>query len=116
MSGLFGDIPLRTQFEHVLIRGFAQFDAATTFNKVVVPVTATLLDFVLMPFFLSRLVGMKLQSYQMRTLAARYSIHGYIALLALWKGLRATWTYVNSLHNEIRDSRYLIGTKLSNRN
>lgn len=115
MTGMFGDIPLRLQFEHILIRGFVQFDAYSALRHVLLPVTAFLLDLILVPFFYSRLLCMYVDSYLLRTVFVRYSIHGYIAASALWRVLRTSYAYIISLHNEIRDSRYLIGTKLSNR-
>ncbi len=52
LTGMFGDIPLRLQFEQILIRGFAQFDATTTLRKVILPTVAGLLDYLLVPRYL----------------------------------------------------------------
>jgi hypothetical protein len=112
---MFGDIPLRLQFEQILIRGFAQFDAGTTLFKVVLPVTATLLDFLLVPYFLARVACLFVQSYLLRTVLVRFSIHIYIVMRVLIFAVRHVYTYLTTLHNELRDSRYLIGTKLTNR-
>ena len=115
MTGMFGDIPLRLQLEHILIRGFVQFDASNALRKVFLPVTSFLLEMILVPFCCSRLLCMYVNSYLLRTVIVRFSIHGYIALTVLWKVARTSYAYIVSVHNEIRDSRYLIGTKLSNR-
>lgn len=115
LTGMFGDIPLRLQFEQILIRGFAQFDAATTLRRVIVPVVARLLDFLLVPYFLARLACLFLQSYLLRTVLVRFSIHIYITVRVLIFAARHVYLYLTTLHNELRDSRYLIGTKLTNR-
>lgn len=106
---------MRLQFEQILIRGFAQFDAGTTLFKVVLPVTATLLDFLLVPYFLARVACLFVQSYLLRTVLVRFSIHIYIVMRVLIFAVRHVYTYLTTLHNELRDSRYLIGTKLTNR-
>jgi len=115
MTGMFGDIRLRLEFEHIMIRGFVQFDALSALKNVLFPVIRTLLDFILIPFFFSRLFCTLATSYLLRTKIVRYSIHAHILCIVLWKLACKTCSYVASLHNEIRDSRYLIGTKLSNR-
>jgi len=115
MTGMFGDIRLRLEFEQIMIRGFAQFDALSALKNVLLPVITALLDFILIPFFFSRMFCMLTTSYLLRTKIVRYSIHTYLLCIVLWKVVCRACTYVASLHNEIRDSRYLIGTKLSNR-
>ena len=115
LTGLFGDIPLRLQFEQILIRGFAQFDAWETLIHVIIPVIVKLLDLILVPFFLARTATIFIQSYFMRTLLVRFSLHLYIVLRIVFFVIRQVYTYLVTLHNEVRDSRYLIGTKLTNR-
>ncbi len=115
LTGMFGDIPLRLQFEQIIIRGFAGFDAGTTLRRVVLPTICALLDFLLVPYFLARAAGMLVQSYLLRTLMVRFCIHAYILLRVTVWAARHLVVYLVTLHNEIRDSRYLIGTKLTNR-
>ena len=71
-----------------------------------------------MPFFISRtlcLFVLKERSYALQTLVTRFSFIGYligsqmIGLLE-WVGKRLI-----KLHNDIYDSRFLVGTELTNR-
>ena len=55
------------------------------------------------------------QGYLLRTLLVRTSYHIYIALRFGGIGVWRACCYLHRLHNEIRDSKYLIGTKLTNR-
>lgn len=112
---MFGDIPLRLQFEQILIRGFAQFDAWSAFIHVIVPVTRRLFDLLLIPFFAARTASVFIQSYLFRTLLVRFSVHIYIGLRVLFYAVGHLYQYLVTVHNEVRDSRYLIGTKLTNR-
>ena len=115
LTGMFGDIALRLQFEQIMIRGFAQFDAWSTFINVIVPVTRRLFDLLLVPFFAARTASIFIQSYLLRTILVRFSVHIYIGLRILFYVIRQVYQYLVTLHNEVRDSRYLIGTKLTNR-
>eukprot|EP00428_Durinskia_dybowskii_P073574 CAMPEP_0170412666 /NCGR_PEP_ID=MMETSP0117_2-20130122/31099_1 /TAXON_ID=400756 /ORGANISM="Durinskia baltica, Strain CSIRO CS-38" /LENGTH=1434 /DNA_ID=CAMNT_0010670389 /DNA_START=607 /DNA_END=4911 /DNA_ORIENTATION=+ len=115
LSGMFGDIDLRTQLEMVIIRGFAQFDAKVTMQRVVVPVTLFLLDLLLMPYALASCACAFTQSYQVRTILLRYCYHANIAAQLLGFGTHRTITALVKLYNEVRDSKYLIGTQLTNR-
>lgn len=115
LSGVFGDIEMRNHLEHIIIRGFAQFDATHTLKMVVLPTILALMDFVAVPFFAARLCTMFLPSYMWRTLVVRFSYHTYIALRLCAHLATRLVEYLVRLHNEIRDSRYLIGTRLTNR-
>lgn len=115
LTGMFGDIALRLQFEQILIRGFAQFDAWSALVNVIIPVTRRLFDLLLIPFFAARTATIFIQSYFLRAMLVRYSVHIYIGLRILYFALRYVYQYLVTLHNEVRDSRYLIGTKLTNR-
>ena len=112
---MFGDIDLRTQLEMVIIRGFAQFDAKVTMQRVVVPVTLFLLDLLLMPYALASCACAFTQSYQVRTILLRYCYHANIGAQLLGFGTHRTITALVKLYNEVRDSKYLIGTQLTNR-
>lgn len=116
LSGVFGDIPLRFQMEQILIRGFAQFDAIMAVQRIVLPVLIPLLDFTIVPYFFARLCCLGLDSYLLRTCVVRFSLHAYVLLRVLAWMVARWYTYFATLHSEIRDSRYLIGTKLINRN
>jgi len=115
LSGLFGELELRNQMEMVIIRGFAHFDAAQSLQRVVYPILLHLLDLLLVPYFIARCLCMVTPSYYLRTLMVRYCFHVYIAALVLMHVSYHLVVAVVRLHNEVRDSKYLIGTKLTNR-
>ena len=100
----------------LLIRGFAHFDLHIFLQRIYVPLLLPLCDVVFVPFFAARLLGAVWQAtYYQRTVYVRYSMHAYLLLRALWAVLSISVRYLINLHNEIRDSRYLIGTELTNR-
>lgn len=101
--------------ELVLIRGFAQFDAALSLQRVVYPVLLRLLDLLLVPYFFARCLCLVTPSYYLRTIILRYCFHVYIAALVFMHAGYHVIGAVIKLHNEVRDSKYLIGTKLTNR-
>ncbi len=53
--------------------------------------------------------------YAIQTLVVRHSYMAYIALRLLHRGARSLRKEVGKLYVEIRDSRYLHGTELTNR-
>jgi len=115
LSGVFGDIELRTQLELIIIRGFAQFDAKHCWDVLVLPTCLVLMDLALVPYFCARFLSMGVQSYTLRTLLVRFSFHSYIILrVSLYVAYHSV-RYLVKLHNEVRDSKYLIGTQLTNR-
>ena len=115
LSGLFGDIDLCLRLELILIRGFAQFNALSCLRHVVAPTLLVLCDLLLVPYFCARLACMFLSSYLLRTLLVRFSYHAYVALRVVTYLSYHLAAYLVKLHNEVRDSKYLIGTKLTNR-
>lgn len=115
LTGVFGEVDLRNQLEMLMIRGFQNFEFHHFFFKVYLPIVIPLMDLVCIPFFLARWVGMYSESYLIRTLLVRYSMHIYIGLRCLWSLLCTLVQYLVNLHNEIRDTRYLLGTELANR-
>jgi hypothetical protein len=115
ITGFFGEIPLRIQLEAILIRGFSQFDAKTTLEKVVFPIAVFLMDLSFIPYFFAKILTMFIKSYFMRTMLVRFCIHIYIFLRVSFYAIYTSYHYLVVLHNEIRDSRYLIGTQLTNR-
>ncbi len=101
--------------EMTIIRGFAHFDFIHFMKHVFLPVTIPLLDMVLFPFLLARLAGYLFDDYVVQTALVRFSLHGWIVLRFLYAGLKNVVKRIVSLHNEIRDTRYLVGTELTNR-
>lgn len=110
-----GDIDLRTHLEMLMIRGFLHFDLKHFMDKVYLPIVLPLMDLVCIPFFAGRCLSMLTVNYTYRTLLVRYSSHMYIICRCLVYLARAAINYLVTLHNEIRDSRYLVGTQLENR-
>ena len=107
---------MRLQLELILMRGFAQFDALHSLKHVVLPALLLLLDLLLVPYFAARLLSATLvKSYLLRIVLARYCYHAYILLRGAVYVLHTGFSYLVKLHNEVRDSKYLIGTKLTNR-
>lgn len=101
--------------EMLLIRGFEHFDAAHALNNILCPVCLMLLDVLLVPHFLARIACAFVPSYLARTLLMRFCYHAYILTrIAVYAAYGVATTLVK-LHNEVRDSKYLIGTKLTNR-
>lgn len=99
----------------LLIRGFEQFDAMHAVSTILLPVCVILLDFLLVPHFLARAACVLVPSYLARTLMMRFCYHTYIMIrIAVYVAYRVAVTLVK-LHNEVRDSKYLIGTRLTNR-
>jgi hypothetical protein len=115
LAGVFGEIALRTELEMMTIRGFAHFQLDHFMSKIFWPLAGPLADLVFVPFFLSRFAGMFIESYLMRTLLVRVSMHIYLLVRLTVFLSTAAFNYLITLHNEIRDSRFLIGVELSNR-
>lgn len=117
LAGVFGDTPLRDELEMVLIRGFAHFDLKLFISRIFLPLLIPLCDVVFVSFFVARALGVALDaSYEWRTIFVRFSLHSYILLKIVIIVSVAAVKYLVNLHNEIRDSRYLIGTELTNLN
>lgn len=112
---MFGELDLRNQMEMVLIRGFAQFDAAVCLQRIVLPVTLFLTDLLFTPYFLARCACMVVPSPVLQNLMVRYCYHAYIAVICVGYGAYQALAALVKLHTEVRDSKYLIGTRLTNR-
>jgi hypothetical protein len=80
------------------------------------PMIAQLLDYLCIPYFLSRVLGLILDSsYQTKTLLVRYSFLAYFAFRISLLAAAYVYGIFKRWYNDIRDSRYLIGTELTNR-
>jgi hypothetical protein len=102
--------------EMTIIRGFAHFDFWHFMKQVFLPVTIPLLDMVCFPFFLARFAGIFFpENYVLRTALVRFSLHGWMVLRLLYSGMKNVIQRVISFYQEIRDTRYLVGTELTNR-
>jgi hypothetical protein len=111
---LVGDIPLRLELELVLLRGLAHFDLRHFLRKVLLPLLLPLLDLLTPSYLLPRILPSTVP-YATRAIVARYAVHSCLAVYAALCSLRQLVSYVIALHTEIRDSRYLLVTQLTNR-
>ena len=117
MLGAFGDIEWKRRFDRVYNDGLQRIDTIYIITKIMLPIAIYLLDFLVFPYFLSRVLIMitGTTSYSISTLCTRYSFALYVILRTLWYVLVVLYGILVRLHNEIRDSRYLLGTELANR-
>jgi E3 ubiquitin-protein ligase MARCH6 len=111
-----GENHWRPIFERVLVQGFWHMNMSMIFREIVFPVLIFLADFVLVPYFVTRLAGVLLDlSYEYRSFLVRFSFIGFAITRCIINGLIELVTILTKLHNSIRDSRYLVGTQLTNR-
>jgi hypothetical protein len=91
-------------------------DLSFIVRKIMIPIFLYLLDRLIVPYFFARTLGLCLtQSYTLRTLIMRYSFVVYYVSRLIVVGIRFAREYVGRMHTEILDSRYLVGTELTNR-
>ena len=78
------------------------------------PMTMKLLDYLCTPYFIARLLGLFITSYRAKTLLVRLSFLSYFAARVSF--LISDYIHKNLVkwYNDLRDSRYLIGTELTN--
>jgi len=116
LLGGFGDNEWKVKFERVINQGILGMDLTFVFNEIVFPVLFALGDFIIIPYFISRFIGILItEDYQTRSLLVRYSFMTFALLRIAGHALFNMSTYIRKLHNDIRDSRYLVGTELTNR-
>jgi hypothetical protein len=116
LAGVFGDVLWQLRLELVFLRGFERIDFTFTMVQVTLPVFVFLLDHLLIPYCLARLVGLLfLESYMLRSLIMRYSFAVYLIVRLLFRSYGFIKAKLIKLHNDIHDSRYLLGTELKNR-
>jgi hypothetical protein len=109
----------RQRFERVIQQGITNIDVVYIIKEIFLPILILLLDHLVIPYFFGRLIGLvigiQVEKYTIRTLICRYSFLTYIILkLFIWS-MYKLYNILRKLHNEIRDSRYLLGTELTNR-
>jgi len=84
-------------------------------HQLVLPVLTVLMDLLLVPYFMARVGCMFVHDYQTRTVMVRFSYHLYLLLRLAGHLSLQLIRYLSALHQDVRDSRYLIGTQLTNR-
>ena len=90
-------------------------DVKLIVTSFVWPVTLKLLDYLCTPYLIARVLGLFVSSFIVRTLLVRLCFLAYFAAQILLVGALHAHKYLNKWYNDLRDSRYLIGTELTNR-
>jgi hypothetical protein len=90
------------KFQKVINDGVGNLDALYIYTHIIGPVTIYLLDFTLLPYFFAKCICLFTTSYATQTML----------LIVIGRKL---YQYIVTLHDEIRDSRYLLGKELTNR-
>ena len=84
-------------------------------SNIILPIIIWLLDFFLVPYFISKCLSCFTSSYANQTLLVRYSYYVYLMMrIGIFAG-KGVHKELVALHDEMRDSRYLVGTELTNR-
>lgn len=116
MMGMFGnDDEWKRRWQRVYDAGVTNIDLHFAFFEIIIPLTFICLDHLLVPFFVSRTMCFYIQSYATQTIVTRYSFLAYFLFFKLFDGLKIVFKYLVGVYNQVRDSRYLIGTELTNR-
>jgi hypothetical protein len=105
----------RVKFERVMTRGVANIELKFITFEIIIPTITWLLDFLLIPYFISRLICYFITSYTIQTIIVRYSFLVYFVLRITVFVSKKMYISLEALHNEMRDTRYLVGTELTNR-
>lgn len=96
--------------------GLEQLETIYIATHIVIPVIIWSLDFLLIPYFISKCLCCFVSSYTYQSLLVRYSYSIYSMIrIGLFFGQKLYKNMIR-LHDEMRDSRYLVGTELTNRN
>ena len=103
------------KFQKVINDGVGNLDALYIYSHIIGPVTIFLLDFTLLPYFFAKCICLFTTSYATQTMLVRQSFPLYLLLRFLIVIGRKLYQYIVTLHDEIRDSRYLLGKELTNR-
>jgi E3 ubiquitin-protein ligase DOA10 len=103
------------KFQKVINDGVGNLDALYIYTHIIGPVTIYLLDFTLLPYFFAKCICLFTTSYATQTMLVRQSFPLYLLLRLMIVIGRKLYQYIVTLHDEIRDSRYLLGKELTNR-
>ena len=95
--------------------GFEKSDFVFILTSIILPVTFWLLDFLLMPYFIARFMCYFTSSYALQTNLVRYSYVTYLLVRILHKLSKLVYGRLMILHDDVRDSKYLLGQELRNR-
>lgn len=117
LLGMFGDNIWRRKWQRAVDLGILALDPSYILLELIFPIVIICLDYLLTPFFISRLMCLFIysDSYYQQTIVTRFSFLAYFILRQVFKLLVAGMSHIRALHNSVRDARYLVGTELSNR-
>lgn len=113
--GLLGENEWKRRWQKFFDQGVTNIDLHFVFLDILSPLMVMCLDHLLVPYFLSRTICFYIQSYEMQTIVTRYSFLIYFLIFKLFDSVKAAFNYFRGFYNQVRDSRYLIGTELTNR-
>ena len=117
LIGAVGGDEWRVKLERVLELGFERLDVVFVFGQIIGPILLQLLDQLLVPYFLGKIAGLCFQGdYLVQSCIMRFAYIAYLAIRLAYRALTYAARLVVRMHNEFRDSRYLLGTELANRN
>ena len=113
---LIDDNALRNNIERVINLGVERINLTFTFREIIFPVLFNTSDFILIPYFFSRLAGVYFDlPYEMKSKLVRLSFVMYLLFRLFVFSMKEIYSILKKKYNDIRDSRYLIGTELTNR-
>jgi hypothetical protein len=116
MVGAFGESEYRTRLERVMRMGFARINTWEIATGIIAPVIVFLCDFLFVPFFVARTIAaFYLDSYYAQTILVRFAPLTYLLSKIALVFTVKVYKYLVTVHDEIRDSTYLIRTELTNR-
>mmetsp|Transcript_13517 Transcript_13517/g.20306 ORF Transcript_13517/g.20306 Transcript_13517/m.20306 type:complete len:1060 (-) Transcript_13517:77-3256(-) len=116
LVGAFGESLWRDRFSRVIRSGFSGVDFTFILVEIICPILMFLIDRLVLPYFFARILGLAcVDSYAYRTLVMRFSFPLYFVSQFVFMGIARVKHAVINLHNDIRDSMYLLGTELKNR-
>jgi hypothetical protein len=115
LIGAVGGEEWRVKLERVMHLGIERIDVAFIFGEVITPIALQLLDQLLVPYFLGKLVGLFFADYLLKSCLMRFAYVAYLAFRLLCRMAAFVVRLIVRIHNEFRDARYLLGTELANR-
>jgi len=115
MIGVMGDNIWRRRFDKVMEQGLTRIDTVFILTDIICPIVINMLDLLIIPYFIARIFCFMIQSYSVQTLIIRFSFLVYVLVKLIQYGFGTLHSFLVKVHNEIRDSRSLVGTELTNR-
>jgi hypothetical protein len=115
MLGAFGDTLWKRRFDRVRQNGVTNVQFWETFREVFIPMFMGIGDYLFVPYLVGKLAATYFRSVPMASRLFRYSFAFHMAMRLMLELAELVIGQVRRLHDQIRDSRYLLGVELSNR-